>query len=146
MWGCIRASLTPGCSGEPAQPAGGAVPVHPGPSGGQQDGSGRPFVDGPLDGSADRRGERDEGDLVALATNTQYPVAVLLAEVFDVAAGGLEDPQAQQPQHRDQREVAWVGRGPGGGEQRLELQVGQSQGRGLGLHVGSADVLGWRVL
>ena len=55
---------------------------------------------------------------------------------------GLEDPQAQEAEHRDQCEVASVGRGSGGGEQRLELQVGQSQGRGLGRHVGSADVVG----
>ena len=71
---------------------------------------------------------------------------MLLAQVLDVAAGGLEDPQAQQPQHRDQREVAAVRRGPGGGEQRLELQMSQSQSRGLGRHVRAADVLGGRVL
>jgi hypothetical protein len=35
-------------------------------------------------------------------------VAVLLAEVGDVRAGGLEDPQAEQAEHRHQREVGWV--------------------------------------
>ncbi len=44
-----------GLFGQAAEPAGGAVPVHPGTPGGQQDGSGRPFVDGPLDRAADRR-------------------------------------------------------------------------------------------
>jgi hypothetical protein len=32
-------------------------------------------------------------------------VAVLFAEVGDVRAGGLEDPQAQQAKHGHQREV-----------------------------------------
>jgi hypothetical protein len=33
---------------------------------------------------------------------------VLFAEVADVSTGGLEDPQAEQPEHRHQREVARV--------------------------------------
>jgi hypothetical protein len=56
-------------------------------------------------------------------------VAVLLAEVGDVRAGGFEDPQAQQAEHGHQREVAWAIRLPRRGEQGLELQVGESQGR-----------------
>jgi hypothetical protein len=36
-------------------------------------------------------------------------VTVLLAQVGDVGAGGLEDPQAGQPGHGHQREVAWTG-------------------------------------
>jgi hypothetical protein len=36
-------------------------------------------------------------------------VAVLLAEVGDVRAGGFEDPQAEQAEHGHQREVAWIG-------------------------------------
>lgn len=67
-----------------------------------------------------------------LPADPEDPVAVLFAEVVDVAASGLEDPQPQAPEHRDQREVASVGRGPRGGEQRYELQVGQFQGRRLG--------------
>jgi hypothetical protein len=50
-------------------------------------------------------------------------VAVLLAEVADVSAGGLEDPQAEQAQHGDQGEVVAVGGLAGGGEQGFELQV-----------------------
>jgi hypothetical protein len=38
--------------------------------------------------------------------------------------GGLEDPQAQEAEHRDEREVASVGRGPRGAEQGLELEMG----------------------
>jgi hypothetical protein len=36
-------------------------------------------------------------------------VAVLFAEVGDVRAGGLEDPQAQQAEHGHQREIARAG-------------------------------------
>jgi hypothetical protein len=35
----------------------------------------------------------------------QDAVAVFLAEVGDVGAGGFEDPQAEQPEHGDQGEV-----------------------------------------
>jgi hypothetical protein len=50
---------------------------------------------------------------------------VLLTKVGDVRAGGLEYPQAEQSKHGHQREVTWVRRFPGGGEQGLELQVGE---------------------
>jgi hypothetical protein len=53
-------------------------------------------------------------------------VAVLLAEVLDVAATGLEDTKAQEAQHRDEREVTAVGRLLRGGQQGLELQVRQT--------------------
>jgi hypothetical protein len=53
-------------------------------------------------------------------------VAVFLAEIGDVRGGGLEDPQAE---HDYQREAGRVRRLAGGGEQRLELQVGEPQGR-----------------
>ena len=57
---------------------------------------------------------------------------MLLAEVGDVHAGGLEDPQAQQAQqseHSHEREVVPVRRLPGGREQSLELQVREPQSR-----------------
>jgi hypothetical protein len=41
--------------------------------------------------------------------HAQHPVAVLLAEVGDVRARGLEDPQAQQAEHGHQGEVGRVG-------------------------------------
>jgi len=56
-------------------------------------------------------------------------VAVLFAEVGDVRAGGLEDPQAEQPEHGHQREAALVRRFTGGGKQRFELQVGEAERR-----------------
>jgi len=54
---------------------------------------------------------------------------VLLTEVCDVGAGGFEDPQSQQTQHRNQGEVVAVGRLSGGGQHRLELQMRQPQRR-----------------
>ena len=62
------------------------------------------LVDGPPDGW--RQWQRD--DLGAFATHAQHPVAVLFAEVGDVRRGGLEDAQAEEPEHGDQREVAQV--------------------------------------
>ena len=50
-------------------------------------------------------------------------MAVLFAEVFDVAASGLEDTKAWEAQHRDECAVAAVGRLLGGGQQGFELQV-----------------------
>ncbi len=73
-------------------------------------------------------GERDQDELGgALAAHPQDAVAVFLAEVGDVGAGGLEDPQAQQPEHGHQGEVVIAGRFAGGGQQRLELQMGESK-------------------
>jgi hypothetical protein len=50
----------------------------------------------PVDSSVDCSGygwwQRDEHDLAALATHPQDPVAVLLAQVGDTRAAGLEDP------------------------------------------------------
>jgi hypothetical protein len=111
--------------GEPAQPSGGAVPVHAGGGGGQQDRSAGPVVDGSFQRASDGGWERYEYDFVALAVYPQYAVAVFLAEVFDVAADGLEDAQPQQAEHGDEDAVAAVGRRFGGGEQRFELQVSQ---------------------
>ena len=71
---------------------------------------------------------------------------MFLAEVADVRAGGFEDPQAQQPEHGHQREVVPVGGVAGGGEQRLELQVREPEGRRLGRHGRTAHILSWRVV
>ena len=69
--------------------------VHAGAPTGQQDRAGGSVVDGPFDGAADGGRERHEDDLVALAAHSQHAVAVLLAEVLDVATCGLEDPEPQ---------------------------------------------------
>ena len=68
---------------------------------------------------------------------------MFLAKIVDVRAGGLEDPQAQQPEHGDQGEVVPVGGLAGGSEQGLELQVREPEGRRLGRHCRTADMLGW---
>ncbi len=68
----------------------------------------RAVCDRLIDGPADGWRQRDEDDLGAFAAHAQHPMAVLLAEVGDVRAGGLEDPQAEQAEHGHQREVAWV--------------------------------------
>jgi hypothetical protein len=60
-----------------------------------------------LTGSA-RGWQRDEDDFGAFAAHAQHPMAVLFAQVVDVCPGGLEDAQAEEPEHRDQREVAGV--------------------------------------
>jgi hypothetical protein len=95
-----------GGPGEPAQAAGGCVPVHPGATAVEQNRPAPARFDRPVDGPADGRRQRDQDDLGALAAHAQYPVAVFFAEVGDVGAGGLEDRRAGQPEQGHQREVA----------------------------------------
>jgi hypothetical protein len=94
--------------GEVAQAAGGGVSVHPGAAAVEQDRPAGPARGGAVDGPADRRRQLDQDDLGALAADAQDAVAVFLAQVGDVGAGGYEDPQAQQPEHGHQGEVVVV--------------------------------------
>lgn len=55
-------------------------------------------------------------------------MAASFAERLDVGAGGLEDAQAEQSEHRDQCEVVGVGGVAAGGEDGLELKVAQTEG------------------
>jgi hypothetical protein len=55
-------------------------------------------------------------------------MAAFLAEIVDSGAPDLEDAQAEQAQHRDQREVVDVRRQPGGGDQGLKLKVPEPEG------------------
>ena len=66
-------------------------------------------ADGLVDGPPDGWWQRDEDDLGSLAAYAQDPVTVFFAEVGDVRAGSFEDPQIEQPEHGDQREVAAAG-------------------------------------
>jgi len=59
----------------------------------EQDRAGRPGADGAVDSPPDRRRQRDQDHLAAFAADAQHPVAVLFAEITDICAGGLEDPQ-----------------------------------------------------
>jgi hypothetical protein len=88
------------------QAAGGGVAVHPGAATVEQD---RPASAGAyrlVDGPPYRGRQRDQGDLGTFAAHPQHPVAVLFAEVGDVRASSLEDPQAGQAGHGHQREMA----------------------------------------
>jgi hypothetical protein len=102
--------------------------VHPGTAAVEQDRPAGASADCPVDGPPDRWRQRDQRDLCAFAAHAQHPVAVVLAEVGDVGAGGFEDPQAEQPEHGHQRQVARILGVAGGGEQGLELQVGEPKG------------------
>jgi hypothetical protein len=55
-------------------------------------------------------------------------VTVFLTDVGDGQAGGLEDPQTEQAEQADQREVVPVRRLTGRGQQRLQLQMGEPEG------------------
>jgi hypothetical protein len=97
--------LDAGVLGESAQAAGRGVPVHPGAAAIEQDRPAYPVSGRLVDSVSDGWWQRDQDHLGALAAYAQDPVAVLLAQVGDVRAGGLEDPQAEQPEHGHEREV-----------------------------------------
>ena len=82
-------------SGEPLQAAGGCMAVHPGTAAVEQDRPARAGAYCLVDGAPDGGRQRDQDDLGAFAAHAQHPVAVLFAEVSDVGAGGLEDPQPE---------------------------------------------------
>ncbi|MER6808212.1 hypothetical protein ABT299_02935 [Spirillospora sp. NPDC000708] len=71
---------------------------------------------------------------------------MFLAQIVDVGAGGLEDPQPEQPEHRHQREIDGMGRCACGRQQSLELQMESPSVGKFGWDVGAADVVGGRVL
>jgi hypothetical protein len=95
--------------GEIPQAAGDGVPVHPGTAVVEQNRPACPVSYSPVDGPADRGRQRDKDNLAALAAHAKDTVTMLLAQVRDVSAGGLEDPQAHQPEHGNQRQVIRVG-------------------------------------
>jgi hypothetical protein len=119
----------PGRFGQVLQATGRRVPVHPPTEGVAQD---RPSV-APADGLVKRSRhcwwQRDQNDFAPLAAHLQDAVAVFLAQIADGGAAGFEDPQPEQAQHGDQREIVRIVGQPGGGDQRLELQVPQAEGR-----------------
>jgi hypothetical protein len=76
--------------------------VHRGPAAVQQDRPGAAAAGGAVDRPAYCGWQRDQHDLGSLAAYAKDPVAVLLAGVLDVCAGGFEDPQPQQAGHGHQ--------------------------------------------
>jgi hypothetical protein len=129
MCGCGFGDSHASNLGQVPQPAGGGVAVHPGATSVEQDRPASAGADRAVDGPPGRWRERDQDDLGAFAAHAQDPVAVLFAEIGDVGPCGFEDPQAEQAQHGDQREVERVRGLPRGSEQGLELQVREPQGR-----------------
>jgi hypothetical protein len=112
-----------GCLRESPQAPGRRAAVHPGAAAVEQDRAARAGAYRLVDGAPDGGRQRDQDDFGAFAAHAQHPVAVLFAEVSDVRAGGLEDPQAEKAEHGHEREVAGVAGLAGGGEQGLELQA-----------------------
>jgi len=76
-----------------------------------------------------------------LAGDRQHPVPALQAQVPDVRAGGLADPQPVQREQRDQR-VPGGRAEPGGGQQCAELVAVQRDGAGLVVDPGPPDMGG----
>ncbi len=111
----------PGGFGQPLQTTGGSVAVHPGTPAVEQDGAADAGANRPVDGPAGSWRQRDQDHLGAFAAHAQHPVTMFFAQVGDVSAGGLEDPQAKQPEHSHEREIMPVAGLAGGGEQGLEL-------------------------
>ena len=97
--------------------------VHPGAAAVEQDRPAGAGSDGLVDGAADCGRQRDEDDLGAFAADAQHPMAMLFTQIVDVRPSGLEDAQAEQPGHRDQREVTGVRRLAGRSKKCLKLQV-----------------------
>jgi hypothetical protein len=105
----------------------GAVPVQPPPVSGEEEGTVAPFPGGQVDRSGGAGCERDSDDLAALAGDRQGPVPALQAQVLDVSANGLGDPQPVQREQRDQRMLEPRPE-PGGYQQRAELVAVQGGG------------------
>ncbi|WP_406045590.1 hypothetical protein OG799_14595 [Micromonospora sp. NBC_00898] len=118
----------PGAGGQVLEPAGCRVPVHPRSEVVAEDRAVDAVVDRTVHGPGHRGWQRDEDDLAAFAAYPHDAVSVFLAEVADVGAAGVEDPQPEQAEHGDQREVVRVGRSPRGGDPGLELEVAQPEG------------------
>jgi hypothetical protein len=131
----------PGPPGDPADNPPGAVPVQPPPARGQEDRAIAALAGGQVDRPGGARGERDGDDLAALAGDRQGPVPALDAQVLDVSAGGLRDPQPVQREQRDQRMLGRRSES-GGHQQRAELVAVQGGGMGLVIQPRPADMRG----
>jgi hypothetical protein len=111
----------------------------------EEDGSVAAFAGGQVDRPGGAGRERDGDDLAALAGDRQGPVPALQAQVLDVSAGGLRDPQPVQREQRDQRMLERRPE-PGSHQQRAELFAVQGGGVGLIIQPGAPDVRGRGVI
>jgi hypothetical protein len=84
------------------------VPVHAGAAAVVQDRSAGAVADGGIEGAADGRRERDEDGLAAFAGDAEDAVAVFLAEVADVQAGGFEDGRAGRAGRPGRSRTGWA--------------------------------------
>ena len=89
--------------------AGGGVPVHPLAARVEQDRPCRPAAEGAINRAGDRGRQRDKDHFGSFAAHPEDAMAVPLARVGDVGAGGFEDSQAEESKHRDEGEVGRVG-------------------------------------
>jgi hypothetical protein len=134
----------PGALGGLADDPPGAVPVQPPPVRAQEYRPADAFADGQVDRPGRARRQRDGHHLAALAGDGQRPVPPFQAQLLDVGAGGLRDPQPVQCKQGDQRMLE--GRPePGGDQQRAEFVAVQGDGVRLVVDPGTADVSGWGV-
>ena len=117
----------PGLARHAADDPPGAVPVQPPPVPGQEHRSFGSLSDRQVDGPGSPRCQRDGHHLAALASDRESPVAALEAQVLDVGARGLGDPQPVQGEQRDQR-VHGRQPEPGRHQQRAELIAIQGHG------------------
>src|ERR1035437_6403933 len=99
---------------------------------GEEDGAVAAFAGGQVDRPGGAGRERDGDDLAALAGDRQGPVPALQAEVLDVSASGLRDPQPVQREQRDQRMLDRRPE-PGGYQQRPAPAAGPGGGMRPGI-------------
>jgi hypothetical protein len=102
----------------------GTVSVHAPVAPVEQDWSRQPVADSLVEGATDSWRQGYQSLLAAFAVDKQDAVTMFLAEILDIGAAGFGDAESEQAEHRDQGEVEPVGRLPGRGQDRFELQMG----------------------
>jgi len=85
------------------------------------------------------RCQRDGDDLAALAGDGQGPVPAFQAQLLDVGAGGLRDPQPVQREQGDQPMLCRRAE-TGGHQQPAELVAAQRDGMRFIVHPRAPDV------
>ena len=102
VWG-VTALLMPARRATLRTTRAGAVPVQPPSVRSQEYRPVSSFPDGQVDRPGGARRQRDRDDLAALTGDRQCPVPTFQAQVLDVGAGRLGDPQPVQGEQGDQR-------------------------------------------
>jgi hypothetical protein len=141
----VRADFlgNPGPVCDPADDPPGTVPVQPPPVRGQEHRTISAFAGGQVDRPRGPRRQRDSDDLAALAGDGQRPVPALQAQLLDVGAGGLRDPQPVQREQGDQRMLGRQAEPGLAGHPVDELLLrGRSGAMSAGATVMSADAPG----